>query len=182
MTLSVSQFNPSSGEESRTHEEAELYALTCDDRLMPSVFVRWENGREVLRPVGSGREYSFPPDRVMSRHDGEKILFEQRVRGVADNYSFTIVANGIEKATGKRFQVIRCDHPTDKRRSYTMTVTDDCGACSCKSFSRPNATTCKHIESYRLLHAAAPSPAPAAPEVKPASKSADGWDGTAAGW
>nr|MDQ2732097.1 hypothetical protein [Armatimonadota bacterium] len=91
-------------QEKPAKEAPELFALCHDDRLMPCIFIRWQEGAEVVRPVNSQREYSFSPDRIITAAEGEAELMRRKVRGVVTNYTFTELSPEPARA-------VLCSHP-----------------------------------------------------------------------
>ena len=126
-------------------EAPEVYGVTSRG-LMPAVFVRWEEGKEVLRPVNSRREYTFSPDRVLTVADGEAAIRAQRVDAVLRNYSFTEVARGTLHEDGEAVKVFRVSHPTDPARSYTVSIGAVLG-CDCPAMQEMEIGCCKHVKA-----------------------------------
>lgn len=126
----------------RPAEEPTHYAACRDGRLMPSIFVRWEEGAAVMRPIGSQREYSFDAERVVSASEGEAILMQRRMEEVRDTYSFDLLSEAPVS--------LRVSHPTRKASVYIVTeIGDGWGyCCNCpgyhKSAIQGHGASCKH--------------------------------------
>lgn len=86
----------------------------------------------------------------MEEAEGRKIVEELRAAIVARQYRFETISTAP--------LVVKCSHPTERRRSYALVMTAGGLLCSCPVCTSSlaggiGAATCKHIQGWAILQA-----------------------------
>jgi hypothetical protein len=124
----------------RTPFEATHYAATSRGWMPGRVIEDLGHLLELEAP--NGRSYTFGVDSVLTAAEAQVMFQENRMRTVRETYRFKLVARGTVRATGENFSIITCEHPTDKKRRYTIHAGVIETRCSCQAFLK--AGECKH--------------------------------------
>lgn len=164
------------------------FAICKTGQPMPCRIVE-ESGEWATVESPGGKNYTYRIDSLLPADAARDLLARDRVDFVLANYSFRVAAFGTERSTGRGFVVVKCNHPSQGRRTYHLLIGETEIRCNCPSARSQGGTGCKHCSAAEklidsgVLSLANPAPAPIhipspaelQAEAEHAAAYADGW-------